>query len=194
MMLIYMMRVHIMHVRIMHVGRMQVYMMHVSLMHVFVMHVKNGDERTNERTDGRTDSWILGVGCVCTNAMGNFDGIKFVCIPDTGAMVKTKKGSRKRVSKVQGAPVSLTEDQQQVQFLVHKLKVDHYGHFWIQSNWLSLSELSGVRLRCCPIDFTQHKLQQRDQCDLLLRDFDKQVNYLSKLKIMNHSPEVKTVN
>jgi len=46
--------------------------------------------------------------------------------------VKTKKGSRKRVSKVQGAPVSLTEDQQ----------------------------------------------QQRDQCDLLLRDFDKQVESL----------------
>jgi len=46
--------------------------------------------------------------------------------------VKTKKGSRKRVSKVQGAPVSLTEEQQ----------------------------------------------QQRDQCDLLLRDFDKQVESL----------------
>ena len=77
----------------------------------------------------RTDKPILGVGCVCTSAKGIFNGIKFLCIADTGAMVKTKKGSRKRMSKVQGAPVSLTEDQQQVQFLVHKLKVDHYGHF-----------------------------------------------------------------
>jgi len=47
-------------------------------------------------------------------------------------MGKTKKGSRKRESKVQVAPVGLTEDQQ----------------------------------------------QQRDQCDLLLRDFDKQVESL----------------
>lgn len=47
-------------------------------------------------------------------------------------MVKTKKGSRKRESKVQVAPVGLTEDQQ----------------------------------------------QQREQCDLLLRDFDKQVESL----------------
>ena len=31
---------------------------YLTLMHVCVMHVKNGDERTN----GRPDSWILGVG------------------------------------------------------------------------------------------------------------------------------------
>ena len=39
-----------------------------------------------------------------------------MCISDTSAMVKTKKGGKgKRVTQVL-APVGLTEDQQQVQF------------------------------------------------------------------------------
>ena len=58
MMLVHTMGVRMIHLCMMHVRRMQVHMRHASMMHVCLMHVKNGDGRTN----GRTDSWILGVG------------------------------------------------------------------------------------------------------------------------------------
>ena len=80
------------------------------------------------------------------------------------AMVKTKKGSRKRESKVQVAPVGLTEEQQQVKFTPQEQK---YGHL----SYKSFECLVAV------MDVNQQKLQQRDQCDLLLRDFDKQVSH-----------------
>ena len=83
-------------------------------------------------------------------------------------MVKTKKGSRKRESKVQVAPVGLTEEQQQVKFTPRKNK-----------NMVILATNHLIAWLRWYVDVNQQKLQQREQCDLLLRDFDKQVNHMS---------------
>ena len=46
---------------------------------------------------------------------------------------------------------------------------------------LSYESLDCLVALICGVDVNQQKLQQREQCDLLLRDFDKQVNHMSSI-------------